>query len=76
MVFNPKDPNIYHILERLEKDKATTINCHDAKQLLNYQQIRNMRKKDELFVGLDRRKNKSIIMITKPIKKKGRGFLL
>lgn len=76
MAFNPKDSHIRSIMERLEKDNATVINCNDSKQLLNYKQIREMRDKNEMFVGLDRRKNRSVIMITKPIKRKGKGFIL
>jgi hypothetical protein len=76
MAFNPKDNHIRSIMERLEKDNSAVINCNDSKQLLNYKQIREMRDKNEMFVGLDRRKNKSVIMITKPIKRKGKGFIL
>jgi hypothetical protein len=76
MAFNPKDSHIRSIMERLEKDNATVISCKDSKQLLNYKQIRKMREKNEMFVGLDRRKNRSVIIVTKLIKKKGNGFIL
>jgi hypothetical protein len=76
MVFFPKDQNIRNILERLEKNNATCTDYNTAKQLSRFKQIRELRRKDTLFIGNDHKKNKSIIMSTKPIRRKGNGFLL
>lgn len=76
MAFNPKDDHIRSIMERLEKDKATFTDYNSAKQLSRCKDIRDMRKRDELYIGMDRRKKVSVIFITKPIKRKGKGFLL
>ena len=76
MIFNPKDKHMENLLERLEKDRAAVINFDSAKQISRYKQIRDMRKRDEIFIGMDRRKKKSIIFTTRAIKRKGNGFIL
>jgi hypothetical protein len=76
MVFNPKDNHIKSILERLEKDKATFTDFKSAKQFSRYKNIRDMRKRDEIYIGMDRKKKVSVIFVTRPIKRKGKGFLL
>lgn len=76
MAFNPKDSHIRSIMERLEKDKATFTDYNTAKQLSRFGDIRDMRKRDEIYIGMDRRKKVSVIFVTKSIKRKGKGFLL
>jgi hypothetical protein len=76
MAFNPKDNHIRSIMERLEKDNATFTDYNSAKQLSRFSDIRDMRRRDEIYIGMDRRKKVSVIFVTKPIKRKGKGFVL
>ena len=76
MVFIPKDEKIKNILERLTRGNGTYTDFNTAKQLSRYKQIRRLRERDMLFIGMDRKKNKSVIVAIKPLKKKGKGFLL
>ena len=75
-VFFPKDDNLKNMLMRLEKDKAICTSHDNAKRFSKYRPIRDMRHRDELFIGMDRRKKVSVIVAIKPIKRKGNGFLL
>lgn len=72
----PKDERITKLLERLVKDRATETSYELAKQLSRYKEIRNIRSKEKLYIGMDRKMGKSIIYFKKPIKKKGNGFIL
>jgi len=76
MVWIPTDPRIKNLLDRLERDRATETDYDIAKQLSRYKQIRNMRNNEQLYIGMDRKMNKSVIFAKKPIKRKGKGFLL
>ena len=76
MAFLPKDEKMQSLLARLEKDKVACTDFNSAKQFSRYKQIRAMRQRDELFIGNDRRKKITIIYSKKPIKHKGKGFLL
>lgn len=75
-VWIPKDKDIVNLLSRLEKDRAAIINFNVAKQFSRYKQIRVARAKDHIYIGMDRRKGKSVIFMKKPIHRKGKGFLL
>lgn len=74
--FFPKDKNIRSLLERLERDGATETSHELAKQLSKYKQIREVRFREEMYIGMDRKMGKSVIFAKKPIKKKGNGFIL
>ena len=76
MVFIPKDDHIKSIFERLEKDKIALTDFDSAKQLSRYKQIRAMRQRDEILIGMDRKKKISIIYSKRQIRRKGKGFLL
>lgn len=66
-VWIPKDDEIMKLLSRLEKDRAAIINFNMAKQFSRYKQIRIARAKDNIYIGMDRRKGKSIIFMKKPL---------
>jgi len=72
--FYPKDKEIEKILDRLTKNNATYTNHTTTRDLCRFKQIRYLREKDKLFVGLDRRKGVSIIYVKKLLIKKGNGF--
>lgn len=76
MKFYPKDEDIFNLLKRLEKDRATETSYEIAKKFARYKRIREIRNKQELFIGMDRKMGKSVIFAKKPIKKKGNGFIL
>jgi hypothetical protein len=76
MVFIPRNPKVYNALDRLTINNGTWTDFNTAKELSRYKQIRNIRAKDLIYIGMDRRKNKSVIVVTKTLKKKGKGFLL
>jgi len=73
--FYPKSQEIEKILERLTKNVATYTNHTVARDLCRFKEIRYLREKDQLYVGLDRRKDVSIIFVKKPLTKKGNGFV-
>jgi hypothetical protein len=76
MTFFPKDQKIKSVLDRLVQDRACETDFNTAKQLSRYKQIRAIRNKDELYIGMDRKMGKSVLFAKKPIKKKGNGFIL
>lgn len=76
MVFYPKDPRIKSVMDRLTIERACETDYQIAKQLSKYKEIREIRRKEEMFIGMDRKMGKSVIFAKKPIKKKGNGFLL
>ena len=76
MAFLPKDERMQSILARLEKDKIACTDFASAKQFSRYKQIRIMRQRDELLIGNDRKKKITLIYSKKPIRRKGKGFLL
>lgn len=76
MVFFPKDARIKSVMDRLVLDGACETDFEIAKQLSRYKQIRVIRAREELYIGMDRRTGKSVLFAKKPIKKKGNGFLL
>jgi hypothetical protein len=76
MAFYPKDPRIKSVMDRITLERACETDYEIAKQLSKYKEIREIRRKEELYIGMDRKMGKSIIWAKKPIKKKGNGFLL
>ena len=75
-VWVPKDKKIFNLLTRVQQNQATVTEYQIAQQLSRYKQIRKLREKDQMYIGMDRRKGKSIIYFKKPLKRKGNGFLL
>jgi len=76
MTFFPKDQKIKSVLDRLVQDRACETDFNTAKQRSRYKQIRAIRAKDELYIGMDRKMGKSDLFSKKPIKQKGNGFIL
>lgn len=81
MVYITKDKHLNNVFHQLSKNNcskgATTIvNFNTAKQISRIKQIRLLRKNNELYIGMDRKKQVSIIYTKKPFKQKGKGFLL
>lgn len=72
----PKNDQIRTLLLRIEKDKVAETSCEIARQLGRYKQIQVLREKQEIFIGHDARMRKSVVYFKKPVKQKGRGFLL
>lgn len=75
-IFIPKSENIYKILNELSTKNGTKTSHDNAKQLSRYRQIRELRRNNQMFIGMDRKKRLSVIVVEKPFKKKGKGFLL
>jgi hypothetical protein len=76
MVFLPKDDKMKNLMERLYRDHAAETSYEMAKQLSRYKQIREMRRQEHLYIGMDRKMGKSVIYAKKPIQRKGKGFIL
>jgi hypothetical protein len=74
--FFPKDTRIKSVMDRLTIDRACETDYEIAKQLSKYKEIREYRRQENIFIGMDRKMGKSVIFAKKPIKKKGEGFLL
>jgi hypothetical protein len=77
MAFYPKDPRIKSVFDRLTLERACETDYEIAKQLSKYKEIRESRRQENIFIGMDRKMGKSVIFAKKPIKKKGNnGFIL
>jgi len=75
MVFYPKDPRIYNILERLTRENGACTDGNIARKMGKCPQIKAIREKNMMYIGMDRRKNKSLIVVVKQVRKKGKGFI-
>jgi len=76
MAFYPKDPRVKSVMDRLLLERACETDYEIAKQLSKYKEIRESRRQENMFIGMDRKMGKSVIFAKKPIKKKGNGFIL
>lgn len=76
MVFYPKDARVKSVMDRLFLERACETDYQIAKQLSKYKEIRESRRQENIFIGMDRKMKKSVIFAKKPIRKKGDGFLL
>ena len=74
MTFFPKDKKIQSILDRLSVEKGTYTDFNTAKQLSRYTYIRNIRKKELMYIGMDRAKGVSVIHVIRLFKKKKNGY--
>ena len=55
------DRVLRELLKRVEKDLVAVTSCENAKNFGRLKKIRELREKDLIFIGNDRKKNKSII---------------
>ena len=74
--FKPKNPTVFNLMERLTQKPAIHINSDLAKQLGRYEEIKFLRRKNLMYIGKDRLKNKSIIMVdgVRIVKQNGRFY--
>ena len=70
----PKNPKIYNVFERLEKNKVALIDSNVARELSKLKPMRFLREKDMLIIGKDHKKDMSVVYIKTPLKKVGKGF--
>lgn len=72
----PKSKEIENIFDRLVKNGATELKPRLALDISRCKKIRYLREKNNIFIGLDRIKHKSIIYLPPSIKvlKKGKKF--
>jgi len=71
----PKDKKICNILDRMTQKSGITMDTKTAFSLGKHRQIRYLRKKNKIFIGTDRGKNKSIVLLNGvQIKKKGNKY--
>jgi hypothetical protein len=68
MYMMPKDKRIENILDRLIQHPAIPIDVKIARLLSKHKTIRYLRSKDKIYIGNDRAKNKSIILLSPSIK--------
>lgn len=70
MFIKPKSKEIEKIFDRLVKHTATSVSTRTAIDLARNKKIRYLRSIDNIFIGNDRIKNKSIIYIPPNVKLK------
>jgi len=63
VIYNPKDPIIRNILDRLIHDRGTIVDSNKAQNFSKHAKIKYLRKKDKIYIAKDHRKNKSIILL-------------
>lgn len=73
--FFPPNQKIQNIMERLNRTTAIKTDSKLAHEFCQYKEIRYLRKKDKVFIGWDKRKNKSVILLDGiKIRKKGKKY--
>jgi hypothetical protein len=67
--FNPHNPEIEKIFNRLTKNQATLIsNSRLATDFSRHKAIRRLREKNHIYIGYDRQKHQSIVFFPPNVK--------
>lgn len=70
-----KNKEYANLMDRLIKDSATCVNTRIATDFCRIKSIKTLRKKNYLYVGNDRKKNKTIIYLTNNnVRKNGKKY--
>jgi len=76
--FNPNNPEITKLFNKLTTYPGTSINSNLAKEVVKFKTIRYLRDKKHMYIAKDRAKNKSIIFFPPNVKinkkENGNGF--
>jgi len=75
MYWMPKDKKLCNILDRMTKNPGITLDKQTARNFGKHRQIRHLRHKDKIYIGMDRGKNRSILLLNGvSVKKQGKKY--